>query len=77
MYWYIGKPKHTDQYIDYNFHLQTTCKESVLSSLFNRAYSINKNQDDLTKENTSVKKENGYPESIRSKIFKRVNNNCN
>ena len=30
---------------------QARCKESVVSSLFNREYSIITNKDDLTKEN--------------------------
>ena len=32
-------------------HYQTSCKESVVSSLFNRAYFIITNKDDLHKEN--------------------------
>ena len=57
------KPTHTDQYLYYSSHHQTSCKESVVSSLFNRAYSIITNKDDLHKENTRIKqvlKENGY-----------------
>ena len=53
-------------------------KESVVSSFFNRAYSIITNKDDLHKENARIKqvlKENGYQESIISKIFKRITNN--
>ena len=56
------KPTHTDQYLRYSFHHQTSCKESVASSLFNRAYSIITNKDDLLKENARIKqvlKENG------------------
>ena len=71
-------PMHTDQYLHYSSHYCTSCKESVDSSLFNRAYFIITNKDDLTKENTSIKqllKENGYQESIISKIFKRITNN--
>ena len=67
------KSMHTDQYLHHNSHHQTSCKESVISSLFNRAYSIITNKDDLTKENIRIKqvlKENGYQESIISKIFK-------
>ena len=45
-----GKPKHSDQYPHYNSHHQTSCKESVVSSLFNTAYSIIINKDDLTKK---------------------------
>ena len=41
------KSTHTDQYLQYSFHHQTSCKESVVSSLFNRAYSIITNKDDL------------------------------
>ena len=33
------KPMHTDQYLHCNFHHQTCCKVSVVSSLFNRALS--------------------------------------
>ena len=46
--------------------------------MFNRAYSIITSKDDLDKENTRIKqvlKENGYQESIISKIFKRITNN--
>ena len=62
------KPIHTDKYLHYSSHHQTCCKESVFSSLFNRAYSIITN-DDLHKENARIKqviKENGYQESIIS-----------
>ena len=34
------KPTHTDQYLHYSSHHQTSCKKRVVSSLFNRAYSI-------------------------------------
>ena len=48
------KPKHTDQYLQYSSHHQISCKESAVSSLFNRAYSIIKNKDDLHKENVRI-----------------------
>ena len=72
------KPTHTDQYPHYSSHHQTSCKESVVSSFFNRAYSIITNKDDLHKENARIKqvlKENGYQESIINKIFRRITNN--
>ena len=72
------KPTHTGQYLHFRSHHQTSCKESVVSSLFNRAYYIITNKDDLHKENARMKqvlKENGYRESIISKIFKRITNN--
>ena len=72
------KPTHTDQYLHYSSHHQTSCKESVVSSFFNRAYSIITNKDDLHKENARIKqmlKENGYQENIISNIFKRITNN--
>ena len=72
------KPTHTDQYLHYSSHHPTSCKESVVSFLFNRAYSIITNKDDLHKENARIKqvlKENGYQESIISKIFKIITNN--
>ena len=73
-----GKPTHTDQYLHYRSHHPTSCKESVVSSLFNRAYSIVRNKDDLYKENARIKqvlKKNGYQESITNKICRRINNN--
>ena len=72
------KPKYTDQYLHYSSHQQTSSKESVVSFLFNRAYSIITNKDDLNKESARIRKllkENGYQESIISKIFKRITNN--
>ena len=76
--WVYRKPTHTDQYLHYSSHHQTSCKESVASSLFNIAYCIITNKDDLHKENARIKqvlKENGYQESIISKIFKKITNN--
>ena len=72
------KTTHTDQYLHYNSQHPASCKESVVSSLFNRAISIFTNKDDLTKENfrkRQVLKENGFHETIISKTFKRVTNN--
>ena len=72
------KPKHTDKYLHYSSHHQTSCKESLVSPLFNRAYSIITNKDNLHKENARIKqvlKENGYRESIVNKIFRRITNN--
>ena len=72
------KPTYTDQYLHYSSHHQTSCKEGVVSFLFNRAYSIIINKDDLNKKNARIKqvlKENGYQESIISKVFKRITNN--
>ena len=66
-YWTIPKSHHQKCY-----------KESVVSSFFNRAYSIITNEDDLTKENSRIEqvlKENEYQESIISKIFKGIANN--
>ena len=48
------KPTHTDQYLRYNSHHQTSSKESVVSSLFNRAYFIITNKDDLHKKNARI-----------------------
>ena len=72
------KPTHTDQYLHYRSNHQKSCKESVYSSFFNRAYSVITNKDDLHEENARIKqvlKENGYQESIISKIFRRITNN--
>ena len=42
------RPTHTDQFLQYSSHHQTSCKESAASSLFNRAYSNITNRDDVT-----------------------------
>ena len=76
--WVYRGPTHTDQYLRYSSHHQASCKESVVSFLFNKAYSIISNKDNLHKENARIKqmlKENGYKESIIGKIFKRITNN--
>ena len=57
------KPTHIDWYLHYSSHHQTSCKESVVFPLFDRAYSIITNKDNLYKENAGIKqvlKENGY-----------------
>ena len=74
------KPTNTDQYLHCSSHHQTSFKESVVSPLFKKAYSIITNKDDLHKENARIKqvlKENGYQEGIISKIFRRITNNHN
>ena len=63
------KLTYIDQYLQYHSHHQTSCKESVVSTLFNRAYSIILNNDNLYKENARIKqmlKKNGYHKSIIS-----------
>ena len=72
------KPTHTDQYLNYSSHYQASCKESVVSSLFNRAYSIITNKDVLHKENARIKQalqDNVYHESIINKTVRRITNN--
>ena len=72
------KPTHTDQYLHYSSHHQTRCKDSVVSSLFNRAYFIITNKDGSHRENARIRqvlKENRYQESIISKIFKGITSN--
>ena len=44
------KPTHRDQYLQCSFHHLTSCKGSVVSSLFDRAYSSFTHKDDLTKK---------------------------
>ena len=60
------KPTHTNQYLHYSSLHQTSCRKSVVSSLFNRAHFIITNKDDLTKGSTKIKpllKENGHQEN--------------
>ena len=66
------KPGNTDQYLHYSSHYQTSCKEGVVSSFFNRAYFIITNEDDLNGENARIKqvlKENGYQEAFFEKAL--------
>ena len=44
-----SKPTHTDKYLHYSSQYETSCKESILSSVFNREYSFITNKDDLKK----------------------------
>ena len=72
------RPTHTDQYLHYSSHHQTSRKEKFVSFLLNRAYAIITDKDDLHKENARIKqvlKENGYRESIINKISRRITNN--
>ena len=41
-------PTYIDQHLQHSSHHQTSCKESVVFSLFSRAYSIITSKDDLT-----------------------------
>ena len=50
-----SKSAHTGQYLHYSWHQQISCKESVVSSLFKKAYFIITNKDDLIKDNARVK----------------------
>ena len=57
------KSTYTDQCLHYSSHHQANCKESVISSLFNRAYFIITSKENLYKENDRIKqglKENEY-----------------
>ena len=49
------KHTHTDQYLHYNSPHQTSCKQSVVSSLLNRIHSIITQKNDLYKENAGIK----------------------
>ena len=50
-----SKLTHNDQYLPYRCHHQTSCKESIVSSLFHREYCIIINKEDLAKENAGIK----------------------
>ena len=61
------KTTHTEQFLHNSSHHQTSCKESVILSLFNRSSSIITNENDSDKENTRIKqllKENGCQEAL-------------
>ena len=44
------KTAHIDQYLHYIYKRQAYCKENIVSSLFNRAYSIIINNNELKKK---------------------------
>ena len=76
--WYTGSLNILTNTYTTAFTRQTSGKESVVSSFFNRAYSIIIKKVDLHKENARIKqmlKENGYQERIINKIFRRITNN--
>ena len=78
LHWYIRRQHILTNTYARGLTKKTSCKESVASSLFNRAYSIITNKDDLHKENARIKqvlKENRYQEGIICKIFRRITNN--
>ena len=61
------KTTHTEQFLHNSSHHQTSCKESVILSLFNRSSSIITNKNDSDKENIRRKqllKENGCQEAL-------------
>ena len=63
----------THQYLHYISHHQTSCKEVVVFSLFNRAYSVITNKEYFTKENARINqvlKENRYQERLISKSLR-------
>ena len=77
LYWYIGSLHILTNTYTTTLTIKQVARKLV-SSLFNRAYSIITNKDDLHKENARIKqvlKENGYRESIINKIFRRITNN--
>lgn len=48
---------HTEHYLHYSSHHQIRCKESAVSYLLNRVYSIITNKNDWAKENAKKKVE--------------------
>ena len=68
-------PTDTDQYLHYSSHHQTSCKESVVPSFFNRAYSIITNKDNVHKENARIKqvlKKNGLKKALLVKSLQEL-----
>ena len=77
LYWYIGSLQILTNTYTTALTTKQVARKSVVSSMFNRAYTIITNKDDLHKENARIKqvlKENGYRESIINKIFRITNN---
>ena len=77
LYWYIGSLQILTNTYTTALTTKQVARKSVVSSMFNRAYSIITNKDDLHKKNARIKqvlKENGYRESTINKIFRITNN---
>ena len=71
------KPTHTDQYLNFTSNHQMSCKESVVSSLLDRAINIVSEERDRQKELSHVKnalQANGYKQQMINKVKHKIIN---
>ena len=71
------KPTHTDQYLNFTSNHQTSCKESVVFSLLDRAINVVSGENDRQKEITHINnalKANGYNHQMIKKVVHRITN---
>ena len=75
------KPTHTDKYLSFNSHHPRSHKNSVVTTLFQRAENLTSNKDGRENEcqyATNVLKENNYPKSFLYDCLRRPTlTNCN
>ena len=69
------KPTHTDQYLNCKSHHQSSCKDSVISSLVNRTMDVISENNDQQTELTYVTNAllaNGYPKQQIEKVKRNI-----
>ena len=69
------KPTHTDQYLNYEYNHQRSCKEIVITSLLNRAINVVSREEDRKEEMKHITKAliaNGYNQHMIKKVEKKL-----
>ncbi|XP_050299707.1 uncharacterized protein LOC126738416 [Anthonomus grandis grandis] len=72
------KPTHTGQYLHYESNHPATTKVGIIRSLYNRARTICRNDEDLKTEVDTIYKDlqqNGYPKKLISRTIQRTRPN--
>ncbi|XP_057298142.1 uncharacterized protein LOC130629062 [Hydractinia symbiolongicarpus] len=74
------KPTHNDQYLNFESNHQKSCKESVISSLLNRANSVVSEKQERKEEFRHVRNAliaNGYSQKVITQVENKMKRRCN